>query len=45
VRDTNRISQLSAIHDGLEMYRTRKDLPIPNDKIDIEASGILIAYQ
>ena len=45
VRDTNRIEQLSSLYNGLELYRTKRDLPIPEDKIDIEASGSLIAYQ
>jgi len=31
--------------DALELYRTRKDLPIPDDKVDVKASGTTIAYQ
>jgi hypothetical protein len=31
--------------DALELYRTKKDLPIPDDKIDIQYSGSIIAYQ
>ena len=45
VRDTNRINQLSNIYNGLELYRVKRDLPIPEDKTDIEANGKLIAYQ
>ena len=44
-RDVNRISQLKSMSDALELYRTRKDLPIPDDKIDVQASGTTIAYQ
>ena len=44
-RDVNRISQLKAMSDALELYRTRKDLPIPDDKVDVQASGTTIAYQ
>lgn len=45
VRDTNRISQLVAIHDGLEMYSTENTLPLPDNYIEIYSSGTLIAYQ
>ena len=44
-RDTNRIAQLKSMSDALELYRTKKDLPIPDDKIDVQASGSIIAYQ
>ena len=44
-RDTNRIAQLKSMSDALELYRTKKDLPIPDDKIDIQANGDTIAYQ
>ncbi len=48
-RDTNRISQLKSMADALELYRTQKDLPIPDDKIDIKAwtgsNERTIAYQ
>ena len=44
-RDTNRIAQLKSMSDALELYRTKKDLPIPDDKVDVQASGGTIAYQ
>ena len=44
-RDTNRIAQLKSMSDALELYRTKKDLPIPDDKIDVQANGTTIAYQ
>ena len=44
-RDTNRIAQLKSMSDALELYRTKKDLPIPDDKVDVQASGSTIAYQ
>ena len=44
-RDTNRIAQLKSMSDALELYRTKKDLPIPDDKVDVTASGTTIAYQ
>ena len=36
VRDTNRIASLTAISDGLELYRTTNDLPDPDGAIDIQ---------
>ena len=42
-RDTNRIAQTKAMSDALELYSTKKSLPIPDDKIDIQASGATIA--
>lgn len=45
VRDTNRISQLVSISDGLELYSTRNNLPLPDDYIEIKINGNLIAYQ
>ena len=44
-RDTNRIAQLKSMSDALELYRTKKDLPIPDDKVDIQVNGTTIAYQ
>jgi len=44
-RDTNRISQLKSISDWLEMYRTKHDLPMPDDYVEITASWETIAYQ
>jgi prepilin-type N-terminal cleavage/methylation domain-containing protein len=45
VRDTNRLAQLVSIHDGLELYRTRNDLPLPDDNVEVQANGKTIAYQ
>jgi prepilin-type N-terminal cleavage/methylation domain-containing protein len=45
VRDTNRLAQLVSIHDGLELYRTRNDLPLPDDNVEVRANGTTIAYQ
>ena len=48
-RDTNRISQLKSISDWLELYWTKHDLPIPEDKVDIKVwtwtNEKTIAYQ
>lgn len=45
VRDTNRLAQLVSIHDGLELYRTRNDLPLPDDNVEVQTNGTTIAYQ
>ena len=45
VRDTNRLAQLVSISDGLELYRTTKDLPLPDDSVEVSINGSLIAYQ
>jgi prepilin-type N-terminal cleavage/methylation domain-containing protein len=45
VRDTNRLAQLVSIHDGLELYRTQNDLPLPDDNVEVQVNGELIAYQ
>ena len=44
-RDSNRISQLTKLSDSLQIYSASKTLPLPDNKIDIMASGALIAYQ
>ncbi|MDQ7022778.1 MAG: fibrinogen-like YCDxxxxGGGW domain-containing protein [Candidatus Gracilibacteria bacterium] len=48
-RDTNRVSQLKSMSDALELYRTKKDLPIPDDKVDVRvgpsSNEETIAYQ
>jgi prepilin-type N-terminal cleavage/methylation domain-containing protein len=44
-RDTNRKAQLKSMSDALELYRTKKDLQIPDDKVDIKTSTKTIAYQ
>ena len=47
-RDTNRKAQLKSMSDALELYTTKKDLPIPDDKVDIKvwtSPERIIAYQ
>lgn len=46
VRDTNRISQLAAIHDWLEVYRTKNDLPLPENSVEVRAwTTAVVGYQ
>jgi prepilin-type N-terminal cleavage/methylation domain-containing protein len=45
VRDTNRIAQMTSLSDGLNLYSTTNDLPIPEDNVEISAGTDLIAYQ
>ena len=45
VRDTNRISNMKAISDWLELYRTRFSLPLPEYKVEVKANWAVIAYQ
>jgi hypothetical protein len=35
VRDTNRVSQLKNISDGLTLYQASSQLPMPDDKVEI----------
>ncbi len=45
-RDTNRISQLEELSKWIQTYVTRhSDLPIPDNQIELRASGTVIAYQ
>jgi type II secretory pathway pseudopilin PulG len=44
-RDSNRISQMSKLASSLQAYGTRKSLPLPDNKINITASGQIVAYQ
>ena len=44
-RDSNRISQMIKLSDALQVYGSTKALPLPDNKVDITASGTLIAYQ
>lgn len=46
-RDSNRYSQLTKLSDALQVYASTKSLPLPDDYIEITASGSqwLIAYQ
>ena len=45
VRDTNRQTQLVSIHDWLELYRTKNDLPLPDDNVAINIWSNTIWYQ
>ena len=44
-RDSNRISQLTKLSDSLQVYSTSKSLPLPDDNIQILASGSVVGYQ
>jgi hypothetical protein len=44
-RDSNRISQMVKLSDSLQVYSATKTLPLPDNYIEILASGSLIAYQ
>jgi len=45
VRDTNRISNMKALSDWLELYRTKNTLPLPEDSVEVKANWTTIAYQ
>ena len=45
VRDTNRLAQLVSIHDWLELFRTKKDLPLPDESVDVVIDWETIAFQ
>ncbi len=45
VRDTNRIAQMTSLSDGLNLYSTTNDLPIPEDNVEVSVNSNLIAYQ
>jgi len=44
-RDSNRISQMIKLSDSLQTYATTKSLPLPDNYVEITASGTTIAYQ
>ena len=44
VRDTNRLAQLVSVHDGLELYRTKNDLPLPDDNIEVKVNVQTVEY-
>ncbi len=46
-RDSNRLTQLEWIHNGLETYKTKWKLPLPDDSVIIYASWVtnIIWYQ
>jgi len=45
VRDTNRVSQLEAISNGLDLYKIKYNLPLPDDYVQVKANSEIIAYQ
>ncbi|MCP4523232.1 MAG: prepilin-type N-terminal cleavage/methylation domain-containing protein [Candidatus Gracilibacteria bacterium] len=47
VRDTNRITQLSGIVEGLQVYKAKGDgtLPLPESNVELVHSGTFIGYQ
>ena len=45
VRDSNRISQLNSMRDGLEMIKTNSSLPLPEGSIQVLANSSLLWYQ
>jgi len=45
VRDTNRVSNMKALSDGLELYRTKNTLPLPDDYVEVKANWKIIWYQ
>lgn len=45
VRDTNRISQLKNMHDGMVAYQSRYDLILPEDYVEIKKWSNIIWYQ
>lgn len=45
VRDTNRVSNMKALSDGLEMYRNEHNLPLPENSIEIRENWELVARQ
>jgi len=44
-RDVNRTSQLKSISNWLELYRTKKDLPSPENSVSIQVNWTTIANQ
>lgn len=45
VRDSNRLTQLRELSDGLEMYRTKSTLFLPDKSIPIRIAGNTVSYQ
>ena len=45
VRDTNRVSNMKALSDWLELYGTKFTLPLPENKVEVKANWAVIAYQ
>lgn len=44
-RDSNRISQMVKLSDSLQVYGTRKSLPLPDDYVGITSTWVTMWYQ
>lgn len=44
-RDSNRIAQMIKISESLQIFASKNSLPLPDNKVDITASGMIIASQ
>ena len=44
-RDTNRLSQIAGIYDGIESYKIKQEAPLPTDKVEVKSGTTVIAYQ
>lgn len=44
-RDSNRVSQLTKLSDSLQVYSASRTLPLPDNNVEITASGTTVAYQ
>lgn len=44
-RDANRISQMTKLSDALQVFETTRNLPLPDNYINITASGTTVGYQ
>ncbi len=44
-RDSNRISQMVKMSDSLQVYATAKSLPLPDDYVEVTATGVVLLYQ
>ena len=44
-RDANRLVQIASIYDGLNIYTAKWSLPIPDESIEIQMNGNVVAYQ
>lgn len=45
VRDTNRIANIKSMSDWLELYKTKGNLPTPEDNVEVRVNGTQIAWQ
>ena len=44
-RDSSRLWQLANLTEAMQVFSTSRKLPLPDNKIDITASGTIVAYQ